>query len=119
MSALEKSQKDETGRRQHTGHNKSHHLSGTNLSGNGATSISSKRSQSQHSAAAVSGTGKSTNPLDSCPTLLRGKEREMPRQKRHSTLKKVRMLNEASTLLHHSTGNYGMIQTNTQRRVIN
>jgi hypothetical protein len=89
VSALEKSQKDE-----HSGHNKSHHLSGTNLSGASSISASStKRSQSQHSAAAVSGIGKSANPLDSCPTLLRGKEREKPRQKKHSTLKKVRVHN--------------------------
>ena len=90
VSALEKSQKEETGRRQPTGHHKPHHMSGTNLSSSGAKPISAsstKRTQSQH--AAVSGAGKSANPLDSCPTVLRGKEREKPRQKKHSTLKKV------------------------------
>lgn len=30
-----------------------------------------------------------SNPLDSCPTVLRGKEREKPKQKKQSTLKKV------------------------------
>ena len=30
-----------------------------------------------------------TNPLDSCPTQKRGKEREKPKQKKPSTLKKV------------------------------
>lgn len=80
VSALEKGQKDEK-----RVNKKQHHTSGINLSNLPVKQQQSlKRSKSQTISSL-----KSANPLDSCPTGKRGKEREKPRAKKHSTLKKI------------------------------
>jgi len=77
ISALEKGQKQlQHGKKQH------HMSAGSRLNDGGFVDAKPARSKS------AAGLGK-INQLDSCQVVARGKEREKPRQKKHSTLKKV------------------------------
>ena len=64
-----------------------HHMSGQSLNGAGACVRCQKPVREERRARSQG--GRAPNTLDSCPAAVRGKERERPRPKKHSTLKKV------------------------------